>query len=234
MNEEHFLTELAIYLKPLAPEKKDEILASYAQLFQEGKATGQAEELIAKNLGKPKDIATEILSSFNLSFEEKKIYRNGWQEFSPRDYQGPRFDKHDYTSGHAEENPYQEDVQEDDQESQNYCRQNTSRQSSNFLVKLCLVLFNLFVMIWVVISVFLLLVGAWLIVTCLLSAPLIGIFLFFTVSSMSVALFQLGICIGLFGLGLLGLLVGQAVTKFLTQANRNYWAFNRRVMRGAK
>ena len=51
-----------------AIKQKDEILASYAQLFQEGKATGQAEELIAKNLGKPKDIATEILSSFNIRY----------------------------------------------------------------------------------------------------------------------------------------------------------------------
>ena len=61
MNKEHFLIELKIYLKPLSYQHQAAVLDKYEAIFDERMAAGEAEEQIAKNLGKPRSIAEEIL-----------------------------------------------------------------------------------------------------------------------------------------------------------------------------
>lgn len=226
MNEEHFLTELAIYLKPLPIEKKEEILATYRQLFQEGVADGVAEEVVAKNLGKPKDLAAEILKEFHITLQDKKIYQSDWQEFKPRlrEYEGPRFDEKDYTNPENRDIPYEEDYPP-------YPGPAASTQEHGALVKVLLVLFNLFIMIWLIVSVFFALVAAWLTVAFLLASPLISLFFFFSLP-LSTGLFQLGLSVVLFGLGLVGIAIGRPITRFFTRLNRAYWRFNHGVFHG--
>lgn len=228
MNEEYFLTELSIYLKPLPTEKKEEIIASYRQLFQEGVTAGLAEEVIAKDLGKPKDLAAEILKEFHITFQDKKIYQNGWQEFQPRfrTYEGPRFDENDYIQSQNEDFSYEKDYS-------SYQNANNLPLGHGPLVKILLVLFNLFIMIWLVLTVFFALVAAWLTVAIFLASPFISLVFFFSLPT-SIGLFQLAISIILFGLGLLGIVIGRPITSFFTRLNREYWQFNRKIFHSTR
>lgn len=229
MNEEHFLTELAIYLKPLAAEKKQEIIATYQELFKTGLAEGQAEEQIAKSLGKPKDLAADILAQEHLHVEEKKIYNQGWQEFTPnqKDYNGPRFDAKDYTSdnNYDEENP-------DDYEGQYPPRYDRPAKNSDSVIKkLALMAFNILFMIWIWFGIFVTGLALWLTVFVMLAAPLWGIVAFFFFP-MNAAIFQIAIMGAVFGLGLIGVALGRPITRLFTAATKKYWHFNKAVFSG--
>lgn len=225
MNEEYFLTELGIYLKVLPIDKKEEILATYKEVFQEGIANGQEEEMIAKSLGKPKDVASEILKKYDIPFAEKNIYKKGWEEIKPqkKEYHGPRFNK-DYTT-HSDEEYFTESPEEPYAQPQ--------EKSSNTLIKLVLILFNFFVMIWVIIGLFFAFLAAWILVILLLCAPLLGVYLFLTLP-ISAGIFQLALTFVCFGVGLLGLAIGRSLTSLALRGNKNYWAFNRRIFKGGR
>lgn len=233
MNKEHFLTELTIYLKPLSSKERAEILATYEELFQDGLAQGQTEEVIAKGLGKPKDIAADILAEHHLDFQEKKIYRNVWQEFKPehRKYEGPRFDQKDYTTSQAKNNQQTQEVQDDFPYAEQYGDYRRPPKSQSVLKKLMLLAFNLLIFIWAWFSIFMTCIACWLTVVVLLCAPLIGVGLFFFLP-FSAAIFQMAIAMILFGCGLLGVCVGRPITHFFFSLTKRYWRFNRTVFSG--
>lgn len=227
MNEEHFLTELAIYLKPLSAEKKQEIIATYQELFTTGLAEGQSEEQIAKSLGKPKDLAADILADEHLHVEEKQIYQQGWQEFQPnkKEYNGPRFDAHDYTSG----NNYEDDEQYEGEYPPRYERANP--HSESFIKKAALFSFNILIMVWVWFSILITGLALWLTVFVMLAAPLWGIVAFFFFP-MSAAIFQIAIMGAVFGVGLIGIAIGRPITRLFVKATKKYWQFNKAVFSG--
>ncbi|GGI43140.1 HAAS signaling domain-containing protein [Mammaliicoccus stepanovicii] len=60
MNKKTYLSTLNKYLKHLPDEDRADIIAEYETHFISGKEDGQSEEMIADELGKPKEIAKEI------------------------------------------------------------------------------------------------------------------------------------------------------------------------------
>lgn len=80
MNKEHFLIELKIYLKPLPVQDQEPIIQKYETFFEERMTQGETEEVIAKSLGKPKQIAENILKEFDMPLKEKQLTQESWQE----------------------------------------------------------------------------------------------------------------------------------------------------------
>lgn len=204
MNEEHFLTELKIYLSPLSKDKLTAILQLFAQLFDEGRAGDMSEEAIAKALGKPKEIAQEILQFYHVKVKEKEIYQNDWREIPPQ-YED-------------------DDFEEDDSEV------HSMAADRPFLPRFLMLLFHLFVGIWFVLSVYLVLFSAWaavftLIITAILSA---GAFLSLPLSA---ALFAFFIGFILLGIALFLIAIGRPITGVFNQLVKHYLRFAHRVIR---
>ncbi len=207
MNEEHFLTELKIYLNPLQKDQLDAILASFATVFAEGKESSLSEEEIAKSLGKPKDIAKEILQLYHITVKEKEIYQNDWQEIEPE------YSKEEDFSSYAKPIP------------------DTPRQKTPFLPRFLLLLFNIFVGIWLIFGLYAMLVGAWVTVAAFFVAPFISLAGFFFLP-FTVSMLQLSISLILAGVAFFMVLVGRPITKFIHRNTKRYFQFSNRIWKG--
>ncbi|CDM67963.1 putative protein [Clostridium bornimense] len=72
MNKEEFLDILKDYLKGhFSALEIDDILRDYEEFFINGKLEGKSEEEVAKGLGSPKQVATELIREMKGSFGEE-------------------------------------------------------------------------------------------------------------------------------------------------------------------
>lgn len=220
MNKEHFLIELKIYLKPLPQKQQAIVLNKYETLFAERLLNGESEEEIAKQLGKPRTIAEEILREFNIAVPEKQLERNGWQEIHPESVSPT-----DYTEEETFAHPY-------DIEYQAY-----ETPKHHGLIRFCQIIgilgFNCFFMIWVIFSIMMLFFSGWLTSLLFILSPILGGFS--AISGITnISMFELFLSILLFGLGIIGLLLLVPLTKFFTKLLRNYLKWTIHVLRGER
>lgn len=193
MNEEHFLTELKIYLRALSTNQLNKILQTYQQIFSEQKTLGMNEEEISKMLGKPREIAQQILSEFDLSIEDYQPASHSWQEFQP-------YTQSEVDFQHA---TFQE------------------ARTSKWLKRIGLIAFNLFIMLWLWLTAALsLLVGWGLTVICfvLFGAGILSI----SHNPDIVGLFPFSIGLVFLGLALIGLLLMPVLTLYFFRFTRDY------------
>ncbi|MEO2207690.1 DUF1700 domain-containing protein [Paenibacillus pabuli] len=61
MNRQQFMQAMEIHLRPMEPQERAELLADYDQHFELGLQEGRPEEEIARELGRPEEIAREAL-----------------------------------------------------------------------------------------------------------------------------------------------------------------------------
>lgn len=220
MNKEHFFIELKIYLRPLSAQQLAFILDKYETLFDDGVATGQSEEEVAKSLGKPKDIAEQILKEFDIQVPEKKLTKNGWTEITN---EGPQFtqmaDDEPYDPGH----PYEEEY-EDPYEYQ-------PRRPHRFWRGVGLFCLNFFFMVWMWFTAFMLLFAGWVTAGAFAISPILGVGSLI-VSFNDGSLFQLFVSIFLCGAGILGILILIPLSKFCFTLLKRYVNWNRFVLRG--
>lgn len=218
MNKEHFLIEMKIYLKPLPKEQLQLILEKYETIFDERIENGETEEQIAKDLGKPRNLAETILDEFGIEVPEKRIVKDNWQEFIPQKETEPYYNT-DYT-----EHPYDEH--------QEYPK---PPQSPLFRMwkAIGIICLNFFLMIWLIFSIICGLFSVWVGEILLLVLPLLGTFVLVTNFS-DPNVFQFFISILLFGIGIFGLLILMPITKFLGKAFIKYFQWNIHVLRGEK
>lgn len=209
MNEEHFLTELKIYLSPLSKENVDVILTSFMEVFEEGKKGQMSEEEIAKSLGKPKEIAEEILQTFHITVKEKKIYQNDWQEIEPEYYQAPESFEDIYPNMSSPSN----------------------QGHLPLLPRILLLIFNVFVGFWVIFGLYAFLAGAWMTVIAFFISPFLSLvgFLFFP---FSVNMFQLSFSLLLAGIAFFMVIIGRPITKFIHYNTKRYLQFSKQVWKG--
>lgn len=217
MNKEHFLIELKIYLKPLSYPKQTIILDKYEALFDERLAAGETAELIAKDLGKPKTIAEEILQEFDIKVPEKQLGRDGWQEFHPEE-------EEDYfETNFAEQSPYDDGhrVYEHPRHSPfiRFC-QVAGILSLNFLL-----------MIWIFFTALLVLISGWIIAITFLLSPIIGSYAVIAGFNDG-AMFQLLFSIFLFGTAIIGMLILKPLTTWFLRLLKHYFVWNISVLRG--
>ncbi|MDA9471684.1 DUF1700 domain-containing protein [Enterococcus sp. 5H] len=218
MNKEHFLIELKIYLKPLSGQQQAFILNKYETIFNERSAAGEAEEEIAKNLGKPRAIAEEILQEFDISVPEKRLERDGWQEIQPE------ANTEQYTE-ETSEHPY------------DYAYQQYEQTRHNGFVRFCQVAgilsLNFLFAFWFIFAIILLFFSGWLIAVAFLFSPILGGF--HVLSGLNDgSMFQLFASIFLFGGGIIGLLIMTPLTKFFGKVLKGYLHWNIRVLRGER
>lgn len=62
MNKQDFLNELNQRLELLDPKERRELLSDYQEHFRNGIEAGKSEEQIVFDLGKPEEIAADIIS----------------------------------------------------------------------------------------------------------------------------------------------------------------------------
>lgn len=71
MNKSEFLAELKKHLHRLPKKELEAAVADYEEHFEHGVFKGRSEEDIAKNLGSPKKIASELLTEYFLEHAEQ-------------------------------------------------------------------------------------------------------------------------------------------------------------------
>ncbi|GGC92896.1 DUF1700 domain-containing protein [Enterococcus wangshanyuanii] len=215
MNKEHFLIELKIYLKPLTAQQQAFILEKYDKLFDERLANGEMEEEIAKDLGKPRTIAEEILEEFDITVPEKRLERDGWQEIPPAT-------SYEYYE-EATEHPY-------DQTYQSY-----ERPRHNGFVRFCqiagVILLNFLLMFWFIFSFAMLLFSGWFAAILFLFSPILGGISIVTGLN-DASMFEMFVSVFLCGAGIIGLLILAPLTRFFGKALKRYMLWNIRVLRG--
>ncbi|MBC6153328.1 DUF1700 domain-containing protein, partial [Listeria booriae] len=69
MNKQDFLNELNQRLELLDPKERRELLSDYQEHFRNGIEAGKSEEQIVFDLGKPEEIAADILSERDIREE---------------------------------------------------------------------------------------------------------------------------------------------------------------------
>ncbi len=207
MNQEHFLIELKIYLRALPTHQQEYILSTFVAKFSEGIALGKSEEQIAKELGNPQKIATKILNEFDIPIQESPKQKSDWEEF------------HEYGSEdfQTEINPHPYDPYQD----QAYLRQKPS-----FFVRLCQVLgiisLNLFFMVWIIFSIFLVLFSVWAVTVVCLFSPFLGIYVLFTDAAV-LGIFQFFCSLLLCGISIFAIYVLGIITRFFFRLFRAYF-----------
>lgn len=213
MNKEHFLTELKIYLRPLTSGQISYILHMYEEKFALGKKAGKDEYTISKELGKPKDIAYQILDELGVEPIQENKNDSDWEEFTSQ-----TTDSYDYRTGH----PYQEDH-----------LQPTANKNS-FFIRFCQVsgvlLLNFFFMIWFLFILIALIGSGWVVALTFIASPFLAVI--FGVSMGVNTLLQLFVTLILCGVGLIGLLILSPITKFFIHLLKQYtlWCFS--VLKG--
>ncbi|MBO0471283.1 DUF1700 domain-containing protein [Enterococcus sp. DIV0242_7C1] len=215
MNKEHFLIELKIYLKPLTAQQQAFILEKYDNIFDERLANGEMEEEIAKDLGKPRTIAEEILEEFDITVPEKRLERDGWQEIPP----ATSYEYYEETAEH----PY-------DQAYQSY-----ERPKHNGFVRFCqisgVILLNFLLMFWFIFSFAMLLFSGWFAAILFLFSPILGGISIFTGLN-DASMFEMFVSVFLCGAGIIGLLILAPLTRFFGKVLKRYMLWNIRVLRG--
>ena len=223
MNREHFLIELKIYLKSLSPKQQLTILNKYETLFEERLATGESEEQVAKELGKPKTIAQEILKEFDIDVIEKKMIHDGWEEISPQKKNSEEFDYDTYYN--SADDTYDE--------KESYYDYPSPVQSP--FVRFCqiagILALNCLLMFWLIFSAILLLFSCWLVAAICLFSPAIGIYSMLT-NVGDYASLQLFASILFFGIGTIGSLILMPLTKWFIILMGHYFKWNLSVLRG--
>lgn len=222
MNKEHFLIELKIYLRPLSAQQQAFVLDKYEALFDDGVAAGQSEEEVAKSLGKPKEIAEQVLEEFDIQVPEKKLTKNGWTEITG---DGPQFasmpDDEPYVDpGH----PYEEEYEDD-------YGYREPRRPHRFWRGVGLFCLNFFFMIWMWFTAFMLLFAGWITAGAFVISPILGVGSLI-LSFNDGGLFQLFMSLFLCGAGIIGVLILIPLSKFCVSLLKRYINWNRFVMRG--
>lgn len=73
MNKDQFLQILSNGLKKLPAEEREDIIRDFQEHFQMGNQEGKTEEEIAKSLGSPKQIARELLATYQVEKVSEKV-----------------------------------------------------------------------------------------------------------------------------------------------------------------
>lgn len=210
MNKEHFLIELKIYLRPLSAEEQMNFLDKYEKIFEEQMAQGKSEELIAKELGKPIEIAEQILADFDLPIFQKNLNKQGWYETQP-----------DLTMGNH-------------QDFSNYSipthKTNSSGIARLFKI-LALLFFNLCFGFWMIFTFFILLLSGWVVAATFILSPILAAFQLFFVYQ-NTAMLQIFASTFLFGLGIIGILILIPCSKIFFKGLKQYFFWTIRVLRG--
>lgn len=224
MNKEHFLVELKIYLKSLSTKQQLVILNKYEKIFDTRIATGEAEEQIAKDLGKPKIIAEEILKEFNIDIVEKKMIHDGWKEISPQKNSTDKLEHSAYysTKNGAAPNEY---------DSYSYYR----KPEHNIFVRFCqvtgILAFNFLFMFWIFFAVIMMLFSFWLASAIFLFSPILGIYSMLTTMGNYGSL-QLFASILFFGIGIIASLILAPLTKWFAIGLKHYFKWNLFILKG--
>lgn len=210
MNKEHFLIELKIYLRPLSDEKQLSFLNKYEKIFDEQIAQGKSEELIAKELGKPVEIAEQILEEFDVPVFQKNLNKTGWHEtqadFTAENYQNFSEYKTTYQPTH-------------------------SSGIGHLFKIIALLFFNLCFGIWMIFTFFILLISGWIVAISFIFSPVMVAFQFF-LTYYSAAMFQLFASVCLFGLGVIGILILIPCSKLFFKGLKQYFLWTIRVLKG--
>lgn len=210
MNKEHFLIELKIYLKPLSQEQQLFFLDKYEEIFNERILNGESEELIAKELGKPIEIAEELLKEFNIPVSKKKIDQTGWYEVPSED-----------ASYNYQQFAYQEEKMHP---------QKTTGIQHFFKVAMIFCL-NFFFIIWIIFTFLMLLFAGWLVAGAFVMTPAFSAFQFLF-TPIDMALFQLFVSICLFGIGIIGILILIPLTKLFFKGLKRYFVWTFHMIKG--
>ncbi|HCT95449.1 DUF1700 domain-containing protein [Vagococcus sp.] len=213
MNEQHFLTELKIYLRPLQPRQIEAILMHYHQIFQEKKQEGLSEPEISASLAAPKDIAKKILNELgfhNVNISKKRHQESDWQELTDDDIR--LRNQYDY---------------------EQYFTAPPKRTS--FTIKLLkwlgLLAFNLFFFVWILVGIFFMIGSFWLLVSLLLASPFVTIILPLW-ESYSFVWLQLFVSLVLFGIGLIGAVIMRYITSYFFKFVRHYIRAIKSMLKG--
>ncbi|HAC2565143.1 TPA_asm: DUF1700 domain-containing protein, partial [Listeria monocytogenes] len=73
MNKQDFLNELNQRLELLDPKERRELLSDYQEHFRNGIEAGKSEEQIVFDLGKPEEIAADIISERGIREEPAEM-----------------------------------------------------------------------------------------------------------------------------------------------------------------
>ena len=222
MNKDHFLIELKIYLKSLSTKQQMTILNKYEELFNERLATGETEEQIAKELGKPKIIAEEILKEFNIDVPEKKMIHDGWEEISPQKKASEEFEYGAYYHSENEDDPYSNSQYKQPVPYSPFVRfcQVAGILSLNFLL-----------MIWLIFAGIMVIFSFWIATFVFLLSPIIGIYSML-INMGAYGFLQLFAGILFFGVGIIAVLVLTPLTKWFIKGLKYYFKWNLFVLRG--
>lgn len=218
MNKEHFLIELKIYLKPLSSQHQTAVLEKYDSLFEERTAAGEAEEQIAKSLGKPRAIAEEILQEFGIEVPEKKLTRDGWQEIPSSE----EYDEYNEFEKFVSEHPYRDELFDTPPPEKTGMR----------LFKSCALLaFDFLFMIWMFVAFASVVFACWVAAVVMVLSPILGAYSLI-VGFNDAGLFQLFFTIFIFGIGIIGSVILLPLTKLFFRSLKNYIKWHGKVFRG--
>jgi len=215
MNEQHFLTELKIYLRPLHPQQIEAILMHYHQIFQEKKEKGLTEPEISASLATPKEIAKKILNELgyhNVTISKREHRKSDWQELTDEDIRlRNQYDYEQYFT--------------------------TTPKKTSFFIKIIkwlgLLTFNLFFFIWILIGIFMMIGLFWLIISFLIASPFITLLLPLW-ESYSFVWLQLFVSLVLFGFGLIGIVIMRYLTLYFFKFVRHYIRSIQSILKGSK
>ncbi|MGC6767410.1 DUF1700 domain-containing protein [Enterococcus sp. LJL128] len=214
MNKEHFLIELKIYLKPLSYQQQAAVLDKYEEIFDERIASGEAEEQIAKSLGKPRSIAEEILQEFDIEVPEKRLTRDGWQEFSPvQDYDPYEKDMYDH--------PYDD----------HYDYKRPDKPGVRVLKICALLAFDFLFMFWMFFAFAAVVFSCWLAAVLFLLSPILGVYSVI-VGFNDAGLFQLFFSVFLSGAGVIGIMILTPLTRLFFASLKRYIKWHGKVFGG--
>lgn len=211
MNQEHFLTELKIQLKPLQPQQVAYILETYRKTFTERIAAGEIDVAISKDLGSPQAIAADILKEFNIQPRGNTDSHDEWQEFTEPSKEGQ--EHFNYYNG-----PYQ-----------------NRTEKPSFFIRFCQIVgilaVNFFFMIWIIFSGLMLLMSFWLVTVILIASPILGLIVLASGSGAFV-LFQLSVSLILGGLGLISLAIMLPISRYTFRFLKSYTRWTVNILRG--
>jgi len=250
MKNEEFIEELKKNLKFLKKEDREEILEDYEEHFRVGKKKKRSEEEISRSLGTPKEIAKEIKEELNQeSFNLRGMLNDTFLVmfshlsesvkgilFSVREFF--KSDVKDFIETKKERIEEKKEIKD---KKKKIPKEREERVKTNFFQKFLLTFFNIFVGIWIMISIYIT-VGSLFISGIGISlggfgalvVSIVGLFypLPYVDNSFLVPGIFAGISILVFGI--LFSIASWQLGKLFSKLIGKYMKFNRKIMRGKK
>ena len=240
MNKKEFIHELKKNLKSIKKQDRDEILNDYEEHFRIGKKQKRKESEIAESLGDPKEIAKqakeELKNSLSLRGMANDTFLVIWKRV--KDYlrmaaQGTQ----EFCSKEIKELK-KEKLEEKSKQSSEKEETKKNQKKNPFIPRLILTSFNLFIGIWIVLTVYIsiggLLISSWAItISGVIAFALSIVGLFVDLPYVSSELLPIGIFAGIsvMSIGILMSIFSWQIGKLFSKVILRYMKFNKKIRR---